>query len=67
MSDTKKKQYTVEFESEEAEQIEDGAKKQGISATDFVIYCTRQACFGVIYAINKLAETGQVGTDQDKQ
>jgi hypothetical protein len=61
MSEDQKKQYTVEFDAGEAEKIESGAVSQGVSTTDFIVYCARQVCFGINYAITRLADAGQIG------
>lgn len=60
-----KKRYTVEFPAGEAERIEQGAAQQGVSAPDFVIYCTRAISFGISYAIRMLPNQGQAGTHED--
>jgi len=60
-----KKQYTVEFPAGEAERIEQDAAHQGVSATDFVIYCARSVLFGMNYASRMLPKSGQVGTPED--
>lgn len=68
MSDPKKKQYTVELSEGEAERIEERAERQGVQVPDFLTYCVRSICFGINYAVEKLAETGQTGPfDQGKQ
>ena len=60
-----KKQYTIEVSEGEAERIEQGAAQQGVSAPDFVIYCTRAISFGINYAIRMLPNQGQAGTQED--
>lgn len=67
MSDHKNKQYTVELSEGEAERIEERAQRQGVQVSDFLTYCVRSICFGINYAIDKLADTGQVGTDEDSK
>jgi hypothetical protein len=57
----KKKNYTVEINEGEAEEIDQYAAKQGVSTPDFIVYCAQAVCFGINYAVMRLAETGQVG------
>lgn len=59
------KQYTVEFPAGEAELIEQGAADQGVSAPDFMIYCTRAISFGISYAVRMLPKQGQAGTTEE--
>lgn len=59
------KQYTVEFPAGEAELIEQGAAKQGVSSPDFIIYCTRAISFGINYAVRMLPKQGQSGTTEE--
>ena len=61
------KTYTIEVTEEEAEQTEQAAANQGVSEPDFLSYCVRSICFGFNYAINKLTETGHVGTPWDRK
>lgn len=59
------KQYTVEFPAGEAERIEQGAAQQGVSAPDFIVYCTRVFSYGINYAIRMLPNQGQAGTAEE--
>jgi hypothetical protein len=63
MTAEKNKQYTIEVSEGEAQRIEKGASQHGIAAPDFVIYCVRALCFNIEYAVKKLAEAGQSGTN----
>lgn len=65
MTDEKNRKYTVEFTEGEAERIEQGAAQQGVSAPEFVIYCTRAIAFSINYAIRMLPNQGQAGPRED--
>lgn len=64
---TENKTYTIEVSEEEAEGIEQAAAKQGVSASDFIVHWIRSLFFGINHAVNKLSETGHVGTPWDKK
>jgi hypothetical protein len=57
----KNKNYTIEVTEEEAERLDQAAKTQGVSTPDYLLYWIRHLCFGMNYAVRRLAETGQVG------
>ena len=61
MSNDNNKSYTLEITEDEAERIGQFATKQGLTISEFVLYCARSLCFGIAYAVDKLAETGHVG------
>lgn len=61
MTSQKNKQYVVEVSEGEAEEIEERARVQGVTAPDFLLQCIRYACNGFMTVIDRLAETGQCG------
>lgn len=61
MSNDNNKSYTLVMGEEEVERIGPYATEQGLTIPEFVLYCARSLCFGIAYAVEKLAETGHVG------
>ncbi|NUY33271.1 hypothetical protein F0160_22565 [Paraburkholderia sp. JPY303] len=66
MTGANNKQYTIEVSEGEAEQIEQRAKIQGVTAPDFIVSCIRAACFGFFNMVDRLADAGQSGTSDEQ-